>query len=180
MQSDRVLQNNHVAACVDFLRRTYPYRAAKLVFVVENLPGSRGGEIGHVVRDVADCVVMREYGKDARPGVPKDPVKTQTMGVRTRRLLQMDAVHFAHNMGTYPCDTAAEYEKARDAIRKQLVEQLMAFEIDEHGRWTGKNGPSGLDDLAVSFMMAYYWVETFFESPKYEAERSGGRAAAVF
>lgn len=173
VQSDRVLQNNHVMACVDFLRSRVPYRTAGLVYAVENLPGSRGGELSYTLRDVSGCITLAESGPNKLPGVPKSRTSTQNMGVRTRRLLQMDAIHFAHDMGTYPCDTPEETARAARDVQEKLVQQWLAFEIDEHGRWTGKNGPSGRDDLGVAGMMAYYWYETFMESPAYERFRSG-------
>lgn len=166
----RELLDQHVQACVDFLRRTYP--DSKLVFCVENLPGNRGGEMAHQLRNVAGCLVMAEFGQDKRPGVPKTQVTTVTMGVRARRLLITDSLHFAARMGTFPADTAEGNAAAVAAMQKQLVDQIIAFEIDDHGRWTGKNGPSGLDDLAVAWMMCYYWYEVFVESDQYLAFRT--------
>jgi len=163
-----VLQDQHLTACITYLRQRY---TAALIFVVENLPGSRGGELAHQTRDVSNSITMREYGQDKRPGVPKDRVKTQTMGVRTRRLLQMRSIHFSSDMGTYPCDSAVENARAVAEIQHQICDQLLAFEIDEHGRWTGKNGATGRDDVAVALMMCYYWAETFMESSQYEEFR---------
>jgi hypothetical protein len=150
---------------VDFLKRNYP--DSKLSFCVENVPDNRGGEMAHQLRNIPGCLVMSEFGQDKRPGVPKTPVTTQTSGVRARRLLITDSVHFAARMGTFPAATPEETRAAVIAIQRQLVDQIIAFEIDEHGRWTGKNGPSGLDDLAVAWMMCYYWYEVYVESEKY-------------
>jgi hypothetical protein len=164
------LLDQHVKACLEFLRRNYS--ESKLVFCVENLPGNRGGEMAYQLRNVSGCLVMNEFGQDKRPGVPKTRAITVTMGMRARRLLLTDGVHFAARMGTFPADTPEENSAAVIATQKQLVEQIIAFIIDDHGRWTGKNGATGLDDLAVSWMMCYYWYEVFTESDEYLAFRS--------
>lgn len=168
----REIQEAHVMACVNFLRTTLPYTGAGLVYVVENLPGSRGGELAYQLRNVTGCITMSEYGHDKRPGVPKTPVTTQNMGVRTRNLLNSNSIHIARNMGTFPGATPDESAAAARDVQKKLIDQLLAFEIDDHGRWTGKNGPSGRDDLAVALMMTYYWYETFCQSAAYQGFRA--------
>src|SRR5262249_51229283 len=61
---DREVQNDHVMSCVEFLRSHPIYRQAGLVYIPENAPGSRGGELAYQLRNVADSVTLAQYGRD--------------------------------------------------------------------------------------------------------------------
>jgi len=162
---DVELEHEHVRHCREFLMRAYP--GARLVWAVENLPGNHGGSIAHQLREQRRCLVLREFGSDKRPGVPKSAETTQAMCSKGRRLLVQDCVYFAANLGCHP-----DYAGGAAGLREQLCHQLAAFEIDQRGRWTGKGGATGRDDLAVSWLMGLYWDEVYYESPEYAGFRA--------
>jgi hypothetical protein len=167
--SDRELQNAHVMACINFLRRHYLYRYGSLVYIVENAPGSRASELASQLRNVENAISMREFGarNERRCGVPKTREITHLMVLDMRTLLVTDAISFAHDMGTYPPDiTRLGRDAAVAAIQYKICDQLLAFELDEHGKWSGKKGPTGLDDAAVAVLMIR-WARKFFSDPLY-------------
>lgn len=166
--SDRELQNNHVMSCVNFLRTHPMYKQAGLVYIPENAPGSRGGELAYVLRNVANSITMSEFGQDKRPGVPKDKVRTANMINRMRIILNTDSWQFAHDMGAFiPLDGTRTRAEAAAAMIDEVCSQLLAFRIDEHGKWSGKNGISGRDDSAVAMIMQPYWMEALLDSSDY-------------
>jgi hypothetical protein len=173
VQSSREVQNDHVWSCVNYLRSRERYRHSLLVYIPENAPGSRGGELAYQLEGPAkNSITMREYGKDNRPGVPKDPDITQNMVNRMRRLLCNDSIHLATDLSTYGGVDATEVDIA--AKVEQLASQLLAFQRipsphdPSRGKWSGKGGVSGRDDLAVSALMIPYWAERFFKNPAYD------------
>lgn len=156
----------HIDSAVNYLRKHMKYASSTIVIICENAPGSRGAEMYHLARDRKDCVVMNEYGTQRQYGVQKDFTKTQSMGLKTRNLLESDGLSFATDMGTFPCANAAEYAMNVRRLKLSLIDQLTAFSIDEKGRWTGKIAGKN-DDIAVSVMMTYYWSEVFIKSSNY-------------
>lgn len=174
VQSSRELQNDHVFSCVNWLRSREHYRHSLLVYIPENAPGSRGGELAYQLKGVANSLTMHEYGKDKRPGVPKDADITANMVNRMRRLLSNDSIHISSDVGTYGGMDAS----ANDVQAKvdQLASQLLAFQRipsphdPSRGKWSGKHGVSGRDDLAVSALMVPYWSECFYVSAQYAVE----------
>ena len=172
VQGSRELQNDHVMSCVNWLRAQPIYRNSLLVYIPENAPGSRGSELAYVLDHVENSVVMREFGQDKRPGVPKTPDITVNMVMRMRRLLNNDALHLAAPLGTYGGGETVE-ATATAAKVEQLCSQLLAFERvkptpdSATGKWSGKHGVSGRDDLAVATLMIPYWSEVFYRSADY-------------
>ena len=159
------LEHDHVRRCREFLAQRY--RGSRLVWAVENLPGNHGGSLAHQLRAHPRSLVLREFGSDKRPGVPKTAESTQAMCSKARRLLVQDCVQFAADMGCHP-----EHAGGAADLRTQLCAQLRSFEINERGKWTGKGGASGRDDLAVSWLMGLYWDEVYYESPEYASFRA--------
>jgi hypothetical protein len=168
----REVQNDHVMSCINWLRAQAMYRHAGLVYVPENAPGSRGGELAYQLRGVKNSLTMAEYGKDMRPGVPKMPHMTENMVLRMRRMLANDSLHFAENLATY-----GGHESNPALMIDQLCAQLLAFQrvpTQRDGartKWSGKTGLSGRDDLAVATLMAPYWAEMFYDSSQYSEFR---------
>jgi len=169
IQSSRILQNDHIMKCVDYFRKHPIFRVSSLVFIPENAPGSRGGEIAHTLAGQPAVVTMSEFGKDKRPGVPKDGWITQNMVKRMKKVLTEDFLHLAADMTTYPGKEATEEQ--REAMIDQLCHQLLAFKFKQtnsvHGKYSGKDGVSGRDDSAVAALMPLYWAEVFCESDEY-------------
>lgn len=169
----RDIQNDHVMSCINWLRSRELYRHASLVYIPENAPGSRGSELAHQLRHVPDSITMAQFGHDMRPGVPKKPDDTNNMVLRMRRLLATDAIHLAHDLGTYGGVDAV----SPAAMIDKLVDQLNAFQrVPTHAnsalcKWSGKGGVSGRDDLGVAALMATFWPEVFYESAAYDEFR---------
>lgn len=156
----RELQNDHIMSCVNYLRRHRVYHSATLVYIPENAPGSRGSEVAYLMKDVANSITMAEFGQSRQPGVPKDPAKTRVMMGRTRNALMDGSLAFAHDMATHRDGTVA-------AMKHTLCQQMLAYHFDElTGKLTGK-GEGRRDDLLVSFMMVFYWEETFRTDSRY-------------
>lgn len=170
VHSDRELQNEHLDACVNFFRQHPVYWSSSLVFVPENAPGSRGGEIAYLMRNVPACMTMEEFGQDKRPGVPKDHPRTQKMVVMMRKLLSEDAIHLSSDFATFPGKQCTEQQVG--AILDQLFNELLAFKFVQgaasgRGKYTGKGGTSGRDDLAVAVLMGPLWESVFTKSETY-------------
>ena len=169
---DRELQNNHILSCINWLRSRDLYKVASLVYIPENAPGSRGSEIAYHLRLEPNSITMSEFGRDMRPGVPKTPAITDNMVLRMRRLLANDAIHMAHDMGTY-----GGLEATPDKMVDQLIGQMNAVQrVPTHTnsvntKWSAKGGLSGLDDTVVTALMATYWPEVFYNSPAYDEFR---------
>lgn len=159
------LEHEHLRACRKFLTLRYPH--ARLIWAVENLPGNHGGSVAYQMENQPRCLVLSEFGHDRRPGVPKTRESTKAMCAKARRLLVDNAVVFAADMGCYP-----DSPGGAQALQSQLCRELLAFEITVEGKWTGKNGASGRDDLAVSWLMGLYWDQVYYESPKYDEFRA--------
>lgn len=172
VRGDRELKNDHVMACVRWLRSRPAYRYAGIVYVCENLPGSNGSELAYQMRGVAASTSMCEFGRDKRPGVPKDMKITENMVLRMRNLLNTDALHLAADLATYGGSDASP-----EPMVDKLCEQLLAFQRMPLGgsstrmHWTGKGGLSGRDDLAVAALMPAYWSEVFYQSADYDQFR---------
>jgi len=168
----RELQNDHLMYCVRWLRSRPAYAHAGLVYVCENLPGSRGSELAYSMRNVPSSITMSEFGSDRRPGVPKDIKITDAMVLRTRNLLNTDSLHLADDFTTYTADGVTP-----ESMIDKLCDQFLAFQRAPIGgsstntHWTGKHGVSGRDDLAVAALMPAYWSQTFYDSADYAAFR---------
>lgn len=185
--SSRDLQNSRIFSCVRFFRHHPVYARSSLVFIPENAPGSRGGEIAHVLFSESACMTMEEFGKeDKRPGVPKRHEDTQSMVKKMKRLLTNDSIYFSADLGTYPGD---EVYHSRDQITPgywkhcvkpdlvnplvdQLCAELLAFKflqnsVSGRGKYTGKEGTSGRDDLGVAALMGPRWAKRFHNSSEY-------------
>jgi len=157
-------------SCVNYLRSTTRYSSAGLVYIPENLPSGRGGELAYVLQHIGDSITMSEYGRageQKRPGVNKDQKITQNMVVRARRLLGASAIHLSADLAGYGNTREERTASAAENVDK-LCSQLLAFKYDtKHNKWSGKDGVSGRDDTAVAFLMALYWPETFYNSDAY-------------
>lgn len=164
----RELQNGHIMACLKFLSREF--RTAGVVMIVENLPSSRGSEIGYQVAHIESVVMMCEFGSDNRPGVPKTRATTQKMTAEMRELLVTDSIHFAKNMGTYPQEDMRLQPEAVEKQQVLLCNELTAFQVDDQGRISGK--AAGPDDAAVAVMTVILWAPHFLKSPAYQKWRS--------
>lgn len=165
----RELQREHLDSCINFLRQHPMYRYAHLVFICENLPGSRGGELAHLVKELYNHTVMAEYGADNRPGVNKTHSSTQNMTLRMQSALLENAIAFAENLGTF---TGVPPEAAKD----NLLQQMLAFRYDEIlKKYTGK-GEGNRDDLMVAAMMPLYWKDVFTDSSHYAEARAQANA----
>ncbi len=159
----RTLQNDHVHACVNFLRRHPIYQQSYLVYMVENAPGSRASELQEQFRDVSRSVTMHQYGSDKRAGVPKTVDVTQRMVVRMQRALIDDAFVFAHDMATHEDTTV-------DAIQQKFINQLLGFRFsDKLGKLTGKETCG--DDLFISAAMITLWQEVLHTDVRYAQHR---------
>ena len=165
IQSDRELQNDHVTCCINFLRQHRIYKLSSLIYIPENLPGSRGGELAYYLRNITSSMTMAEYGPDRRPGVPKTPQSTQNMMLRTKAALHDGCLQFAHDMGTYR-------GVPRETIIQQCCDQLLAFRFDEKTKKLSGKAEGGRDDLLVALMMPLYWSEVFRNHPSYAGFRS--------
>lgn len=177
VHSDRELQNSRIMACVNFFRFHSVYHRSSLVFIPENAPGSRGGEIAYMLREQPACITMSEYGQDKRPGVPKDHVRTQNMIGRMRNLLSDDAICFSSDLASYPGKECTEQQV--EATVDQLCGEFLAFKFVQgaasgRGKYTGKDGTSGRDDLAVAALMGPHWAQVFHESDQYNSFRRKG------
>jgi len=178
-------------SCVRFFRSHPMFSHSTLVFIPENAPGSRGGEIAHVLAREPNCITMEEYNKtDPRPGVPKFHGDTQSMVKKMKRLLTNGSIYFSNELGTYPGDEVyyatdkiqPEFwklcidEKLVEPFVDQVCGELLAFKFVKAGtggggKYTGKHGTSGRDDLAVSLLMGPRWAKRFYKSEAYTRQR---------
>jgi len=172
VHSSRELQNSRIQACVDFFRTHKVYWKSSLIFIPENAPGSRGGEIADTLKGVPYCITMEEFGPDKCPGVPKNRKVTPLMIKAMRNLLTNDAIHFSDDITTFPGEDADV--SSRNKIVEQLCDELLAFKFvakGDGGKYTGKGGVSGRDDLAVAALMGPYWSDVFYSSSYYDRFR---------
>jgi hypothetical protein len=162
IQGSRELQNDHIWSCIEFLRHRPMYRQASLIYIPENLPGSKGGEVAYLLQHVPNSVTMAEFGSgaDRRPGVPKTHITTQNMMLRMKRALHSNSLHFAHDMGVHR-------DARQDAVVHAFCDQLMAYRFDELTKKLSGKGDGGRDDLLVATMMPLYWHELFKTQPWY-------------
>lgn len=163
---EREVQNEHVQGCVKWIRNHPVFSSSFLVYICENAPGSRGGEMKNELKGWPNSVSMAEFGSDSRYGVPKDPTITQVM---TRRML----VALTENGIAFGSDMSTHSDRTPEAIKQILLNQMLAFRYDEKkGKLTGKTGSSGRDDLLVAAMMVFYWHQQFEEDPRYTNYRA--------
>lgn len=168
---DREVQNEHVQGCIKWLRNHPVYAGSFLVYICENAPGSRGGEMANECKGWSNSVSMAEFGADSRAGVPKDPVSTQIMTRRMLRALTEDGIAFASDMHTHS-------DRTPEAMKQILINQMLAFRYDEKKRkLSGKVGASGRDDMLVATMMIMYWYEQFEKDPRYREYRIRANSA---
>lgn len=165
VSSSREVQNEHVQGCIRWLRNHPVYSGSFLVYICENAPGSRGGEMANECKGWSNSVSMAEFGADSRAGVPKDQVSTQIMTRRMLIALVEDGIAFASDMFTHS-------DRTPEAMKQILINQMLAFRYDEKKRkLSGKVGASGRDDLLVATMMIMYWQEQFEKDPRYREYR---------
>lgn len=169
--SSREVQNDHVMSCINYLTQHPMYAQSTYVYIPENAPGSRGGELAYDLRNVENSITICEFGRDKRPGVPKRTEHTEEMVRRMRRLLVNDSIAFAADMGVYGGREAEPGRK--ELMMDTLCAQFSAFRRDKptedapKGKWTGKGGSSHRDDMAVAAMMGPLWIEQFYTSDAY-------------
>jgi hypothetical protein len=163
VQGSRELQNDHIWSCVDFLRSRHMYKQASLVYVPENLPGSKGGEVAYLMQHVPNSLTLSEYGAgaDRRPGVPKNAISTQNMMLRMKRALFTNSLCFASDFGVHRDATPA-------AMVQALCDQLLVYRFDERTHKLSGKAEGGRDDLLVAAMMPLYWHEAFKTHPWYD------------
>ena len=165
INASRELQRSHIDACINYLRRHRNYMYAHLVFMCENAPGSRGGEMAALVKDLYQHTSMCEFGQNKNPGVPKTPDITQRMTMRMQGALLENAISFAAEFGTY-------HGVPPEAAKQNFLQQCLAFRWDEkehkyHGKGEGRR-----DDMMVAAMMPLYWRDQFETSVDYTDART--------
>lgn len=163
---------------INHLRRRSPsFATIPIVIACEAAPTTLSTQIAQFVvlliqeRSISNVFVMRESPGD-RPGVVKTAANTQHMVARSSQLLQNGQVAFADVFGsalTGIADEIALQEKTK--FLQQLVNVKIRFVPSSRQdglpkmRIDGKGGGAN-DDVAVAWIMNYYWYIQFVHSPK--------------
>lgn len=124
-------------------------------------------------RSIFNVHIMREMPGDA-PGVPKTAVNTRHMVEFSAHLLENDQVAFSDVFGSALSGAAAEIAlREKTKFLQQLVNVKIRMTPSQRqdglpkARIDGKGGGMN-DDVAVAWIMNYYWYLQFMQSMRTE------------
>jgi len=185
------LRHSHIDDMYTKLRNHSKYSQAYLVYIPENLPSAHGSDIVYDTNGLPRTIVMTEFGKDRRPGVPKGAEETNEMMPMLERMFKAGAVKYASDVMTYGTQ---DVEEQLTKLESELLAMRFVYQKEATddpfakvgGKWTGKYGPLKRDDGAVALAMIPYWRYKFLNSadPSYmevvsSMRYTGGRRRAV-
>ena len=112
-----------------------------------------------------DVLVMSEFKKEFRYGVPKNNEILIGLVGTTHAFLSRKLVSFTSDFVSYSTHHAAKRTTLNEN-RDDIMNQFENFRVDSasgkvHGKGGGKN-----DDIIIAFMMALYWMTKFAMSEK--------------
>lgn len=132
--------------------------------------------LSYLIRDVPGVLTMREFGKDRRPGVPKNKQTTMEMALLGIEAVRSRRFHYSAQMQAGPStEVIAMKRKLHDQMRDYQLEIRHDPEnpfVEPKYTWRGLNN----DDLLVSVLMHMYWDEFFWEAsgrPDYDNFKRG-------
>jgi len=146
------------------------YKQACIVFICENYPVGRAGEIAAALNigqdeDRGNFCIMREFGQNKNvPGVGKTARSTQLMVAKMQRCLKEHALMFSSDFATFG-------GKNPESVVQRIEEQLLRFRWNEEDKKYNAKGPGQTDDLAVVMHMAPYWSIVFNDDKRYAGTR---------
>lgn len=160
-------------------RRSPSFTHIPIVIACEGLPNIVSHQLQYFItllimeRSVYNVYMMREMPGDA-PGVPKNAANTQHMAAHSAQLLENDQVAFADVFGSAIAGVAEEVARQEKTkflqqlvnVKRRLVpsqRQDGTPKVRLDGKAGGKN-----DDVAIAWIMNYYWYLQFMESTRIE------------
>jgi hypothetical protein len=161
---------------IDFIRSSHHvFRMVPIVIACEaapkNITLNMQGYLRELIeqRHVFDVHMLKELGEKEEAGVPKTNRNTRHMVHYTQNLLATGRVAFSEAFRT------STFERSSDEIIKEFFSQLASVKIRReqkpNGEWLvkidGKGGGRN-DDLAVAYIMNFYWYISFMISSKLE------------
>lgn len=173
-------QEEQTRAFVDGIRAVERYRTAPIVMMVEAQPGQEAANIYSHVADYPNLLFMRE-ASGGRPGVPIDGNIKLGLVYGGQALLSRRALTIAQNLVALTNHTHMKIRDKEYTDPQTYLISLLAFQMGNfHLRVTlSRDGltesihPTGKlhntnDDLAVAFLMLWYWPQVFWVSSKRE------------
>lgn len=146
-------------------------KGAGIVYIPENLPAAHGAELAYHFQNVWNVCVMREFGQDKRPGVPKTDDSTNQCVLMMRNLFNSRAVCYSECLMSYNDEQISQLQ---GVFEEQMLAMEYIREVPKHntelsktprGKWTGKRSILRKDDMAVAAVMIPYWRSRFIHTP---------------
>lgn len=160
-------------------RRSSSFAAIPIVIACEGAPSVITRQLQYYItsliheRSIFNVHIMRELPNDT-PGVPKTATNTRHMVEFSAHLLENDQVAFADVFGSSIAGVAVEIaRREKTKFLQQLVNVKIRLVPSQRqdgtlkARIDGKGGGKN-DDVAVAWIMNYYWYLQFMQSMRPE------------
>jgi hypothetical protein len=150
------------------VREMQMFRNTPMIVAAEAAPGPIAATFEYLLiqerkkpnHGLGPLLVMHEYGKDRKPGVPKTKESTELMVRYCSDLLRNKQVAYSENLmagiDTTPQGMIDKFQKQLTEFRCEVkYNKNDIFSVAKY-KWTGPQ-----DDLLVSWMTACFWLQKF-------------------
>lgn len=168
---DQNVVEKRLIRAIQEIRSTRLFHDIPILLCVENAPGPIGPAAAYMLQQyqmrtghsLGKILMMREYGTDRKPGVPKTKDSTEQMVRHSAAMMRFDRVHFSSEMRV---GEGLTVQGMIDKALQQMSEyrcEVKYNKNDPHAepkfKWTGRQ-----DDMLIAMMMCMYWEAIFWSS----------------
>lgn len=166
---DELLQDDLINAVIARIRSIALFQHSKIILVPENQTAFVHRRIERNFMGYPNVVVFHDNNGE-KPGVRKDATRTKDYVIATNDMMEGGLIKFWKDWFSIEGANKSEYPTGKEHMADELMEEMVRYCYDEHGKLTGKiNGSQ--DDLCIAMEMLCYYSKVIEVVPIYDKYR---------